>query len=142
MELSEKSWLAKFYKVSFGTIELPQSLCPYFWGLVLTFVLIPLTLPFMVGCRIFAKNWGNNFDVWVKVILGICFWGLITLLITSPVKTGIGIGFSVLAIGGSIGILILIDYLADSKTPEPILIVKESWKGFIGKYCPRITWKK
>ncbi len=142
MELSEKSWLARFYKTSYGTNVLPQSLCPYFWGLVFALLVSPLTTPLILGNRLFNKRWNDYSDIYIKTIVGATIWGLVIALIMSPVKVGIGLGVTVLGIGGIIGLFLLVGYLVDSKTPEPILIVKESFKGFIGRYCPRITWKK
>lgn len=44
MELSINSWHSKLYNI-FYTKGLPQSLCPYFWKLVLAiFLFIPVTL--------------------------------------------------------------------------------------------------
>lgn len=45
IQLNKNSWHARFYRWSHGIDSLPQSLCTYFWNLVLTIVFAPLVMP-------------------------------------------------------------------------------------------------
>lgn len=138
MEINKNSWHSKFYYVSYR--ELPQSLCEYFWKLVLALTLLPLT---WAG---YAIKSSREQIYGVKINTGLIFWMLFWFV---PYMVSIGNNTSflqslILSIGGYIFltvvtlITILIIYLI-SKSKKPN-IVTERWKAFKGKYCPQITW--
>ena len=84
MKLNLNSTSARLYRWVFATSRMPDSLCPYFWKLVLMWiVLIPytiLSLPYMVMQKLSENNFfdrGNSFGE--KPGSGLVVWGAIYL---------------------------------------------------------------
>ncbi len=65
MTINYNSFSSKLYRWFYGTNKMPNNLCPYFWKLIIAFVLaIPifvLTLPFEIA-QLFAKKTLEDFD--------------------------------------------------------------------------------
>lgn len=93
-----KSFNSKLYRWFYCTNELPNNLCTYFWGLVISYLfLIPiglLTLPITI-CRFnnlrqsnyefdsFIDRLGISTTLWVLIYLLFCLISPITLFFTS-----------------------------------------------------------
>ena len=62
MELNKNSFSAKLYRWFYATKQMPQNLCPYFWKLVVAFIMalpvLILTLPYEI---IYYKD-GDKYD--------------------------------------------------------------------------------
>lgn len=165
MKLQTDSWHAWYYKQWYGTYNLPQSLCPYFWKLLITLLLFPITWPGTLFCAISqSKQFDGAFGVivWlvsmcagvgtisiIEKIMQIKFTGLLCLSI-APIF-GLIVTTIVFTIMCSTiyGIVQLIQYIKSKIKRKDIEMVKEkqpSWftegiKSFFGKYCSMIEWE-
>jgi hypothetical protein len=79
MTINYNSFSSKLYRWFYGTIEMPNNLCPYFWKLFIAFVLaIPLfvlTLPFEI-LRVFSKHRREDFydiSIWTRLLSTMAF---------------------------------------------------------------------
>jgi hypothetical protein len=162
MNLKSNSWHAKLYRLNFE-YELPQSLCPYFWKTVASLATLPVNWFLQFGDGPRAMNFGS------KTMLGVMtnlLFGIMVYII-KDVNPDLSWALSIIAALGAIlvvvlGVLLIIgivyvsvisaeavtDYLRrrrfkSSNSDEPIKtnMLKEWWKGFTGKYCPKIDWK-
>ena len=75
MTINYNSFSSKLYRWLYGTNKMPNNLCPYFWKLIVAFVLaIPifvLTLPFEI-IRLFAKTTREDFNdvpIWGRLFM-------------------------------------------------------------------------
>lgn len=165
MNLKLNSWHFWLYKHSYsGT---PQTLCPYFWKLLFAIVLLPITfmgylipavrhdrnlflhglVTFLIGFLIFLgfilgeKHYEGN-------ILLATLYGLGTMLLTICIVCVAGALIAGLIFSIREAVIYIQDKredayyerLAEGKEPKKYILV-EWWKGFKGKYCPRINWE-
>lgn len=84
INISRKSWHTQLFKWYFGSYSLPQSLCPYFWGLVLIFAtVIPITVVAIPAYLLWvAYNLYSREDKWpypVPALMSLAGLGLIIL---------------------------------------------------------------
>lgn len=159
MKLNLNSWHAKLYKNSYN--GLPETLCPYFWKLLLAIVLLPITFvgylfPFIREAKSLFLNFLATFIAAAIIVtsygLGENFIEYCSLK-DQIIGFMIGLGTMILVFAAITAILFVIfyldDYLEDRKyqrrwnrnEPKKQWIIVEWWKGFYGKYCPRINWE-
>lgn len=64
MTLNQNSTSARLYKWLYGTEDLPNNLCPYFWKVVLAYLIIVpytlLALPYLIGLTISGESLKND----------------------------------------------------------------------------------
>lgn len=168
MKLKSTSITATLYKMFYGTWNLPKSLCPYFWQVVLMYILL---IPSAIFCipyhilRISARRKYIDDSYIFKMLLsfllylviftvGACIYtcsGYITwllngsdpLLFTDRQAMGLVISLCILLIIFGLLIKFLISKIASIgtyKQKEPSLI-KEFIKAKYNKYCPKIDWE-
>lgn len=169
MKLNKNSFSSKFYKWFYETSILPNNLCPYFWKLLLAWVLVALfglpsmvlLIPFLIvatfnkNALFFVKD--NKYGaILVGFILYIALFVLMCIIIffltlfnVIPYVDGSNIAH--LQIWGGIfsffgfvsGIVYLSKYLAErkkTKVKQPNIIT-EFVKAKYNKYCPKIDWE-
>lgn len=171
MNLSEKSWHAKLYYLTFGENKyLPNNLCPYFWKLVLCCILfIPLSLWFILLFVVyFALNVGDSGDRNVKEdgylseqFIFATMINIAAFLIFSMVYmwfipfTDKVHFFQVFGIIGYLILLVIAFMIVRSywlsrrqhkrpteyKEPKPNILI-EFVKAKYNRYCPKIDWNK
>lgn len=96
MKLRDKSISAKLYRWFYATNSMPQSLCPYFWKLIIMwFFILPytiLSLPIiLIDLRMEEERstWeraGVGFTFWFMLVILICTLSLFGLFFAEPVK--------------------------------------------------------
>lgn len=168
LNFNRKSWHSALYQSSYGTDELPDNICAYFWKLVFALIML---LPGFAGHIINMISWslwkagcykGHNpvHAIWTAIHIPIfavlaiftatdkvphmLWWGHVHPTLFNIWWTG-----GVVAIGGIIAILIVVGgiHLAENfrdvvRSTKGISTspLKEGWKSFRGKYCSKITW--
>jgi len=110
MKLRDKSISAKLYRWFYATNSMPQSLCPYFWKLILMwFFILPytiLSLPIiLIDLRMEEERstWeraGMGFIFWFILAMIICMLSWFGLFFAKPEKNGI---WSFMLVSGFIG---------------------------------------
>lgn len=170
MELNKKSFHVWLYKITYNTNrwsknegQLPNNLCPYFWKLVIAFlVLIPnfvLQLPLLISDLFttdkFEENKPGEYRMfglisWITLVLtGLYIYSVIhwfkMMFNAYSYDQGLAIcGIIITSIFvGIIAIWRLFVYLKDRpyKEKQPS-IVKEFIKAKYNNYCPKIDWKQ
>lgn len=159
MELSKESWHSKLYRFTYIS-ELPQSLCPYFWKLVLSIVLfIPLTIlfiPLIIGRFLFEYSYFRyptyfkKKDLLFMVMINCWTWNVYWIVKALFHKEWV----LILIVFVGVLILLLIIFIKHNLFPsknEPKKekpkkekqpsILTEFIKGKMGKYCPKINWQ-
>jgi hypothetical protein len=157
MRLRLNSWHALFYKANYR--GLPMSLCTYFWKLVLAILLIPFTFIGLLVAPIREEkstvlNVCTTTILYLSVLAGYVI-GNDLIEITDPTMLQylllslLGVGAMILAgiaVSLIVGIPALLIYFIQKKVEnekydsEKKYVVIEWWRGFKGKYCPRINW--
>jgi uncharacterized membrane protein len=163
MNLKQNSISARLYRWFYNQKTMPESLCPYFWKLLLMWVfIVPYTiisLPFIV----IGDDLGEKSSI--KAMMGFLYWVIIGLLLTIvfalftfwktfPVGSPLDLIQKVGFISGACGVIIfatvyiLVNYedwrfrnsfSAKKKKQDSILV--SFVKAKYNKYCPKITWK-
>lgn len=85
MQLEHNSFSAKLYRWYYGTKSMPKNLCPYFWKLVIAYIvalpLLVVTLPYEI---IYFKTRDNDETITnricVSFIICLFFWAVFCLL--------------------------------------------------------------
>jgi apolipoprotein N-acyltransferase len=115
MKLNVNSVSAKLYRWFYATSKMPQTLCPYFWKLVLMWVFVLpytiLSLPIILmdrkdpERRTTGERAGMGFIIWFIIFMLISMLSWVGLFFIEPVKDstwlhilivgGIGWGFSI-----------------------------------------------
>lgn len=155
MNLSKNSFSAKLYRFFYNTDDLPNNLCPYFWQLLLAYILV---IPFILPVIILRYGTDKNIDIPAAIIIGIrlvvqfalititsmiiipinLFTGLFNLKVIDFMITFAIIGYLIVAI---IGLFFLVDKLSTLTTnSNKISIVGEFIKAKYNNYCPKIDW--
>jgi Na+/H+-translocating membrane pyrophosphatase len=166
MHLKKNSWYYWLYTKTYDSFP-PTNLCPFFWKLVFAIISFPLLFSFFLIAEI-IRSVGNLFikdkeEKIAKIIyfsyhFAVAFVIYFFLfIICSMVSVFFISGKSDIFLVGIVGwiifttiILSLIgmkikDYYfkrrwSKGKKEKPSL-VKEYYKAFIGKYCPKIDWE-
>lgn len=169
MELNRNSLSARVYREVYNTRHMPESLCPYFWKLVLAYPLIVLLLPLLIPTWItlkFQDEADNEYPIGAKAVIGLLLYafGFVVFMIgvfisscwisyykgTIMYQFYFSGGF-ISFILGVFSVSFLIKYIIDNRKykrkfnneyveEKPNLIV-EFVKAKYNKYCPKITWK-
>lgn len=85
MKLNYNSVSAKVYREFYNTKHMPQSLCPYFWKLIIAYPIVILLLPLLIPTWISIKLSGGSDDdapIAVKAFMGAILYGCIFLIIS------------------------------------------------------------
>jgi amino acid transporter len=149
MTLNSNSISAKLYRYFYSKQNMPESLCTYFWALVLAYLfIIPLEITGLIGTLmrfVFPIIRDTPSNPTCKTFISIvCFWcGVLIYFMLIPVlqffyhfeeKDILGAKF----IDVLIFIIFMIIYF--SNTNRRFLVI-EYTKAKIKGICPRITWK-
>jgi hypothetical protein len=165
MNLKQNSISAKLYRWFYNQQTMPESLCPYFWKLLLMWVFI---LPYAIISlpTIWAKQrqyyttfekFGVGLFAWFLLGMVICMLSWVGLLFFEPVKDSFW--WSILAVGMAgwiailgVGIALFIEkleyrnierdeygFIIRKQKKESIIVV--FIKAKYNKYCPKITWE-
>ena len=161
MELNYNSKLAMFYRWYYKTEKMPNSLCPYFWKLILPFITGIFILRLLAELtKKMHSEWEWSFmdiiavHMWgVMVVLGI---GTVAGMIVLPFTYG-NESFYILHIMGVLGYLIvaagiitlLVKYIIEKRQRRTLVVYKkkepnvlyEGIKAIFKKYCPIIKWE-
>lgn len=86
MELNINSLSARVYREVYNTRHMPESLCPYFWKLVLAYslfiVLIPLLIPYWIIERFDESYKEHKAPIGAKALIGFLMYGFLLLIFT------------------------------------------------------------
>jgi hypothetical protein len=165
INLNKNSITAKLYRWFYNVDTLPQNLCPYFWKVVIMYLLLPfLGIPALIG-HLIEKDC-NAFTKSILTIAVTVFFtaGLIGIgsLIVSPIVVfnwvvlnikpndmygnmmvgGLTGWFSLFIYGFWVGGVELYKYLTNKKTntPKESNIILAFVKAKYHKYCLPINW--
>lgn len=158
MNLREKTWQTTLFKWFFNMEELPDNLCPYFWGIVVLYIcLIPYTLlalPYFIGNKWLGDD--DNPPTIVKAAIGFLLYLAMFILICMILI--FFVDYSLVYIFGYLGWIITImlgirqtiiyvknrkvDKWIDEGCPEDkSSLISKFIKAKYNRYCPKITWK-
>ena len=145
MKLKTSSLSAKLYRHFYETEKMPKSLCPYFWKLVVAYMLVlPLEiigLPYTIVMFLFKLN--KNVCPFFKAVLtplGILLLYTLYILLSPitqfflPIKTDI----IIMAVIFDVMIIIAVVY---NLIKDGDFLVKDFIKAKLNKVCPRIDWE-
>lgn len=168
LNFNRKSWHSALYQSSYGTEDLPDNICAYFWKLVLAIILI---IPAFGGHIINMVSWSlwkahktsehypmhsirSSLHIPIFILFAsltitdgdpkMLWWGHIKYNFFNLWWTG---GIIVICIIMVILLLVLAALFFDGLTNHIKKIkrntdnpIKEGWKAFRGKYCSKISW--
>jgi len=84
MELKTNSVSARVYREVYNTRHMPESLCPYFWKLVLGYPLIVVLLPLLIPTWIIMKfqkdGYDSDFPMGPKSLMGVLIYGFVFMV--------------------------------------------------------------
>ena len=84
MELKTNSVSARVYREVYNTRHMPESLCPYFWKLVLAYPLIVVLLPLLIPTWIMMKfqkdEPDTDFPIGAKALMGVLMYGFVVII--------------------------------------------------------------
>lgn len=156
MELNSKSWYSWYYKQFYNTKILPQSLCIFFWKILLAIVLLPFIYPILLFRKVVK-------DHDISTSFGLLLWfigfiGCTPIVIIFKIKSWYNLlwlhPLGLIIMGISIGMFIAIVYIIYEfisfiynkynrikiyKEPKENIVIVMT-KAFFGKYCPKIKW--
>lgn len=147
--LSRKSWHYRLYNSTFeNTWDEPQSLCIYFWRVVLSVLILVPTLPGhiinLVARKVVVPAWSSIAVMIFLILLGA------PLSQKFLVTTGWGFWLKfITAIGlGAVGWFLILGTIAliclgidRYETKRSALSKKTLWDNITQKYCSKIKWK-
>ena len=161
MNLNRNSNLSKIYRWFYNEWRMPSNLCPYFWKLVLMFVLILpsaiLSLPHTAYQKFDRDSHNPIFGLFGWGVLWIVFCVLVAIsslfihydkhsfMLCSSVT-----GWMTMMLLSLTGLVLSIIHLREKYIEkraqnhceeEPSNIISEFIKAKRNKYCPQITWK-
>lgn len=154
MNISKTSLHAKIYKTVYGD-RFPNNLCPYFWKMVLSLIIIiPLlliSLPKIILDKINkneseplvnAENWGGGFGIYIALFavftMIYCWFFPFRGNDLASIGYAIWIGIGIVTLG--ISLAKLIDMYRERNKEKNPSIVSEFIKAKKNKYCPKINW--
>ena len=154
MTLNYNSLNAKLYRYFYDADSMPDSICPYFWKLLMAWVfVIPVSLfsfPAVIAEIITKQSYGLG-RLFMSVVLYMALYCIVSMVFTVLIFTNHYDSESIIVKMGSAGILIwvvaivitvieTVKYFRNSDKVNDSVIV-----GFVkskyNKYCARITWK-
>jgi hypothetical protein len=171
MILDKNSITARLYRWFYATKEMPQSLCPYFWKLLVMWVLIVPFYIITLPTRIFHDSKNTNplkLFLLSLLIFGVLYvaFSMVTFLIvliffTNTPLNPFMVTSTVIGLFGNIGLLViglvnLWEYIEDkiydarykrkynklrTKEANKPSLIVEFIKATYNKYCPKIDWK-
>ena len=134
LKYSKKSWHAWLYRSFYCKDELPTNLCPYFWKVVLSFLLIPLTFPIHIFHFFTKKRNQNHWCINAGILFALEIW-----------KIGVVVILILLIILILVFAFVSLCFFVNEKThvSDKISdgIIADKFKSFIGRYCPKINWE-
>lgn len=158
VELKEKSLLTWLYKQGWRTNELPKSLCPYFWKLLIVLLCLPMTWPIvLMECK---KKYFDGNGVYLfmyslgGLIIQLMVFATCVSIYTNPITV---LSTFLIIFGGGYGVYKCVNYCEKVKERKLDLLIaghkpKESsefyktfssaFKAIQDKVCPIIEWKK
>lgn len=163
--LKSKSWHVWLYKWTYGVQEVPNNLCAYFWGALLSVLMVPVFtwMPLVVEYVNLKINKGDgqvfgHCGLGMKYILTIIICAAVFFLFTIGVvffeHTAPSIVITAII---ALGIFIIWFFKKKRILPktteaitkgvinitisEPVIMTKEFIKAKKNKYCPKINWK-
>jgi hypothetical protein len=154
MTLNYNSFNAKLYRYFYGAEDMPKSICPYFWKLLMAWVfVIPVTLlsfPSVITEIITKESYGLKRIFYSFILFMILIWILSMVCTVLIVFNDYEQGSMVISLASMgivlwffftiVGVVEGVKYLKDSDKVNDSVIV-----GFVkskyNKYCARITWK-
>ena len=84
MVLKTNSISARVYREVYNTRHMPESLCPYFWTLVLAYPLIVVLLPLLIPTWIIMKfqkdGPDTDFPIGAKALMGVLMYGFVFMV--------------------------------------------------------------
>jgi len=161
MELNSNSFSAKLYCWFYDkrSFELPESLCPYFWKLLIAYVVV---IPYCIFALpvLWLNNWRNE-SIARGVFGSILAYALIYMIFTFLlIPYGLVFGLAKSAfikvsfnVGIQVWVVFIIVFLSHSISwlykfitnkkfkPKKPNLLKEFTLAKINKVCPKITWK-
>jgi len=145
MKLKTSSLSAKLYRYFYETEKMPKSLCPYFWKLVVAYLLIlPLEiigLPYTIVMFLFKLN--KNVCPFFKAVLtpfGILLLVALFFLLSPITQFFLPIKADNVIASGILDAIIIIAVVCSLITDGDFL-VKDFVKAKVNKVCPRIDWE-
>ena len=163
MTLNYNSLNAKLYRYFYDADSMPDSICPYFWKLLMAWVfVIPVSLfsfPAVIAEIITKQSYGLG-RLFMSVVLYMALYCIVSMVFTVLIFTNHYDSESIIVKMGSAGILIWVVAIVITVIAILELIQKKSQVehlrnsdkvsdsviiGFVkskyNKYCARITWK-
>ena len=163
MTLKYNSFNAKLYRYFYDANSMPDSICPYFWKLLMAWVfVIPVSLfsfPAVIAEIITKQSYGLG-RLFMSVVLYMALYCIVSMVFTVLIFTNHYDSESIIVKMGSAGILIWVVAIVITVIAILELIQKKSQVehlrnsdkvsdsviiGFVkskyNKYCARITWK-
>lgn len=154
MTLNYNSFNAKLYRYFYDANSMPDSICPYFWKLLMAWVfIIPVSIfsfPAVIGEIITKQSYGLGRMVF-SFLLYIALYCIVSMVFTVMIffnnydsesiivkkMSSAGIIFWIVAIG--VIIVEVVKYIRDNKLEDSVIVgfVKSKYN----KYCAKITWK-
>jgi hypothetical protein len=154
MILNYNSFNAKFYRYFYDANSMPDSICPYFWKLLMAWVfVIPVSLfsfPAVIA-EIITKQSCGLFRLFTSFVLYMALYFIISMVFTVLILINHYDSESIIVKMGSVGIVIwilaivitivtIVNHLRNSNKVSDSVII-----GFVkskyNKYCAKITWK-
>lgn len=81
VRIKKTSWHARLFAQTYNVESLPSNLCPYFWGLVISLVLLPLTFWTLVFYKICPDEAPWRFGVGHRIRSGLVAW-IVTVVVS------------------------------------------------------------
>lgn len=154
MTLNYNSFNAKLYRYFYDANSMPDSICPYFWKLLIAWVfIIPVSIfsfPAVIGEIITKQSYGLG-RMGFSFLLYIALYCIVSMVFTVMIffnnydsesiivkkMSSAGIIFWIVAIG--VIIVEVVKYIRDNKLEDSVIVgfVKSKYN----KYCAKITWK-
>ena len=154
MTLNYNSFNAKLYRYFYDANSMPDSICPYFWKLLMAWVfVIPVSLfsfPAVIAEIITKQSYGLG-RLFMSGVLYMLIYCIISMVFTVLLFINHYDSESIIVKMGSAGIIIwllaivitvieTVKYLRSSNKVSDSVII-----GFVkskyNKYCAKITWK-
>ena len=168
MNLNYNSVSSKIYRDFYNTQVMPESLCPYFWALLLAIPVSIILAPFHLPGRVISNKLVENSNFFIKSLCGIIAYILIFSILSIIVF--ILSAFTVFYKGSllydmyTIGLLWIFSLIVfiivavifelvdrikyarrfnkSTRNTESDNIIKEFIKAKYNKHCPKITWNE
>lgn len=154
MTLNYNSFNAKLYRYFYDANSMPDSICPYFWKLLMAWVfIIPVSIfsfPAVIGEIITKQSYGLG-RMFFSLILYVVLYCIVSMIFTVMIFFNEYNSESIIVKMGSTGILFwllaivitvveTVKYIRSNNKLEDSVIV-----GFVkskyNRYCAKITWK-